>query len=213
MATWSRATPPRSAARAWISSVRSLPNPDFTPEKTVASEAGYRVQPFAPVSVTVTGFYNALDDVLSTDSAAQFVEPAGSPTRLVIPVSFGNTLHGQAKGAEVSADVRATPWWRWTGYYAYVHIDMTRDADSRDVSQVRRTEGLSPRHQVLVQSSIDIARDWMFDASVRHVSDLPAGPIPAYTTGDVRLGWQMTPELELALVGRDRTIALERSSA
>ena len=183
--------------------VRLLPNPDFRPETTIAYEAGYRARPLSSVSVTLSGFYNALDDVLSTDSAAPFVEPPASPSRLVVPVSFRNTLHGNSKGAEVSADVRATDWWRWTGYYAYVKIDMIKDADSRDVSQVRRNEGLSPRHQVFVQSSIDIAPDWTFDASLRHVSALPAGPIAAYTTADVRLAWRVHPTLELAVVGRD----------
>jgi iron complex outermembrane receptor protein len=54
-----------------------------------------------------------------------------------------------------------------------------------------------------MQTSFDLPRRWSVDALLRHVSELPFGPVPAYTTTDVHLAWQMTPRLELALVGQD----------
>jgi iron complex outermembrane receptor protein len=153
--------------------------------------------------VSAAAFFNRLDDVLSTEIFAPTAEPADAPTRLVVPVTFANGLDGESYGAEISADARATPWWRWMANYSYVRIQLSKQPGSLDGSQERRNEGQSPRHQVQIQSSIDLPGSWSFDAFVRHVSELPAAAIDAYTTADVRLGWLLSPDVELAIVGHD----------
>ena len=183
--------------------VRLLPNPEFAPEELVAYEAGYRLRPASSVFVSFSAFYNQLDDVLSTEALPAFQEPAANPARVIVPVTFGNGLHGSSYGTEISTDVRATDWWRWTANYSYVRIQLSRKPGSLDASQERRNEGLSPRHQLQLQSSVDLPGGWSLDALARHVSELPAGPVPAYTTADVRLSWQVTPQLELAVSGQD----------
>jgi hypothetical protein len=60
-------------------------------------------------------------------------------------------------------------------------------AGSADRWQERRNEGLSPRHQVQFQSSIDLLHGVSLDAFARYISELPAGPVPAYATADLRL--------------------------
>jgi iron complex outermembrane receptor protein len=183
--------------------LRLIPNPEFKPESLVAYEAGYRVRPFSPVYLSLSSFYNQLDDVLSTEILTPFAEPASSPVRLIVPVLFGNGLAGSSHGVELSADVRVTPSWRWTAHYSYLRIQLSRQPGSLDGSQERRNEGLSPRHQLHVQSSVELPGEWSIDGRVRHVSALPAGPIPSYTTADVHVARQLTPRLELAIVGQD----------
>jgi iron complex outermembrane receptor protein len=181
--------------------VRLLPNPDFMSEELVAYELGYRVQPLPRLYTTVSGFFNSLDNVLSTELGTAFVEAVPTPPRLILPVIFKNGLHGHSHGAEVAADWRATDWLRTTGSYSYVNIQLTPDPGSTDVSQERRGEGLSPRHQGQIQASFDLPGrtevDWMW----RYVGSLPAGPVPAYATSDLRVGWNVAPGLELSLVG------------
>jgi iron complex outermembrane receptor protein len=185
--------------------VRLLPNSGFKPESLVAYEAGYRIRPISPMYLSVSAFYNRLDDVLSTEIGTPFAEPATNPVRLIVPVTFANGLHGASYGAEVSADVRATAWWRWTAHYALGRIELSRQAGSLDGSQERRNEGLSPRHQLHVQSSIDLQGGWSLDGLARYISALPAGPVPAYATVDVRVARRITPRLELAVVGQNLT--------
>jgi iron complex outermembrane receptor protein len=181
--------------------VRLLPNPDFMSEELVAYELGYRVQPMPRLYTTVSGFFNSLDDVLSTELGTAFVESVPPPPRLILPVMFKNGLHGRSHGVEIAADWRATNWLRATGSYSHLNIQLTRDPGSADVSQERRGEGLSPRHQGQFQASLDLPGrtelDWMW----RYVGSLPAGPVPAYATSDVRLGWNVRPGLELAIMG------------
>jgi iron complex outermembrane receptor protein len=183
--------------------VRLLPNPAFMPEKLTAYEAGYRVRPVDRLYVTVSAFFNHLDDLLSTELQPRFVEADPPPARLILPVEFGNGIHGNSHGAEITADARLAPWWRTTGSYSYVDVEATKDAGSRDASQERRYEKLIPHHQFEAQTSLDVpgglSLDWMF----RRVSKVEEGPIPAYATSDVRLAWEVRRGVEIAVVGRN----------
>jgi iron complex outermembrane receptor protein len=71
------------------------------------------------------------------------------------------------------------------------------------VSQERAGEHSAPRHQLQWHSSVDLPGnvdlDWMF----RFVSELDASEVPSYATSDLRLGWLVTPQLELSLIGKN----------
>ena len=184
--------------------VRLLPNPDFVPERLLAYELGYRTRPWTSVYISASAFVNQLDDTLSTELVSPgFVETSPGSPRVVIPVTFANGVHGNTHGIELTADARPADWWRWTASYSYLRVQMTKDPGSADVSQERRYEGLSPRHQVLIQSSLDLPRALFVDWILRYVSELPAGPVPAYSTSTLRFAWRARPQLEIAVVGRD----------
>lgn len=183
--------------------VRLLPNPDFESEKLTAYELGYRVRPDPSVYVTISGFFNHLDDTLSTELSRAFVETAPPPARLILPVTFRNGLHGNSHGVEVTGDYRPVTWWRSALNYSLLRVQMTPDPGSADVSQERRYEGLAPTHQVQLQSSVDLPRSVSVDWLLRYISELPAGPVPAYATSTVRVAWRPSARLELALIGQD----------
>ncbi len=63
--------------------------------------------------------------------------------------------------------------------------------------------GSSPRHEVTIDSSIDITRKLQLDLIYRYVSVLPAVSAPAYSTGDARFAWRFHPRLEFSVVGRN----------
>jgi iron complex outermembrane receptor protein len=183
--------------------VRLLPNPAFRPEELTAYELIYRTRPIPKAYVTVSSFFNQLEHLLSTELSTAFVESDAQSTRLILPVSFMNGLIGNSQGVEVTGDLRPASWWRTTVHYSYLQIRIGRDPLSRDVSQERRYEGLSPNHQVQIQTGIDVTRAIEVDWTWRRVSALTAGPVPAYSTSNVRLAWQPRPALELAIVGKD----------
>ena len=183
--------------------VRLRPNQEFRSEELVAYEMGYRARPVDRLYVTFSGFHNQLENALSTELLASFVETAPPPPRLILPVTFANGLTGKSYGLEVAGDVRPATWWRWTANYSYLQIEVSRKPGSADVSQERRYEGLAPHHQVQIRSSLDLPRGFEFDWFLRYTSELTAGPVPAYTTSNARLSWQAAPRLEVALVGQD----------
>jgi iron complex outermembrane receptor protein len=182
--------------------VRLLPNPDFQSEKLIAYEGGARIGLGERVYVRVSGFYNRWDDLFSTELLPTIQEPAPpNPPRTVIPVTFGNTLHGNSHGAEVVADVRVLPSWTVEGSYSYLRVRVHRDTGSADITQEGLYEGGSPRHQVRLHNSFDLPRGVSVDWHLRYVGELPNYEIGAYTTSDVRIGWQMNDALQLFVVG------------
>jgi iron complex outermembrane receptor protein len=182
--------------------LRLVPNDEFTSEKLVAYELGYRLRPASSLYVTATAFFHHVTDILSTELGATFLETEPPPARQVTPVIFANGLHGNTRGLEVTADLRPRPWLRWTGSYSLLRIELSRDPDSRDLSQEIRGERLSPRHQVQSHLAADLGRRWEADWLWRHVGELP-GAVPSYAVSDVRLGFRVTPRVDLSLIGRN----------
>ena len=183
--------------------VRLLPNAAFESENLVAYEAGYRKQPARQLSVTVSVFLNHLTDTLSTEILTPFVETTPLPPRIVVPVDFANGLHGTSYGAEATADARMKPWWRLTGNYSYLSVSMTRNPGSRDGSQEAQYEKAIPHHMVQLGSSFDLRAGWSVDWLFRHISQLDAGPVPAYGASTLRVSWLARRGLELAITGQD----------
>ena len=54
-----------------------------------------------------------------------------------------------------------------------------------------------------MQSQFDISKKIQVDLTYRYVGALPAQGVPAYSTGDVRLGWRLSEHLEVSFVGRN----------
>ncbi|HET8535079.1 MAG TPA: TonB-dependent receptor, partial [Sphingomicrobium sp.] len=83
-----------------------LQAPDFTSEKLVAVEAGYRGQPSRSISFSVNGFVNFYDDIRTTEFA----------TDSIPPFQLKNGREGTTYGVEAWATMQVTPIWRlWLG--------------------------------------------------------------------------------------------------
>jgi iron complex outermembrane receptor protein len=93
--------------------------------------------------------------------------------------------------------------WRLRGSYSYLHMNVVRAPRSGDIGTAPGIVGSSPQHEATIQSSFDLTRALQLDLTYRYVSALPGQHVPAYSTGDVRLGWLFTRQFELALVGRN----------
>jgi iron complex outermembrane receptor protein len=112
-------------------------------------------------------------------------------------------LLGTTKGIEIAPEYRPTSFWRLRGSYSYLMMDIRRAPGSTDVGTAPGIEGASPKHQVVVQSSFDISKSLSLDLTYRYVSVLFAQNVPAYSTGDVRLGWRFSRQFEIAFVGQN----------
>lgn len=179
---------------------RILGNTDFKPEKVIAYELGYRVQPTERFFVDLAAFYNHYDDLLSADVGTPFVEPPGL---LIIPFQFNNRFKAAVYGGELSADWRWLDWWRWRFSYSHLHINLTKKRNNTDLATEQTTEGSSPQNQVALTAFIDLPGNFQFDGSFRYVDSLPAQNVGRYFNLDLRLGWHATKNLELSLVGQN----------
>jgi iron complex outermembrane receptor protein len=159
----------------------------FDSEDLLAYELGYRVQPFSRLSLSVAPYYNFYKDLRSIDQT--------SPTDFV----FENHFKGEVWGIELSANYRATDWWRFRGGYNYVHKHLW-PTTTNALATVR--EGNDPQHQFSFQSIMDLPAHFQFDVTGRYVDTLPSPNVPSYFTFDVRVAWQFK-NLELSIVGQN----------
>jgi iron complex outermembrane receptor protein len=121
----------------------------------------------------------------------------------VLPFFLANKLNGESYGVTVATEVFLTEWWRIQANYTFLKIDLRRDAASVDRFSVATAEGSSPHHQALAFSQIDLPRGFELDSIVRYVESLPAQDVRGYVTFDVRVGFHVTPNIELAAVGQN----------
>ena len=164
----------------------------FRSENMLAYELGWRLQPLKNLSISLATFYNEYDDIRS-------VEPGPLPFR--IPVTFGNGVKGKTYGIELSAAHQVTSWWNLRGGYTFLNKELKVKADSKDMNG-GSAESNDPRHQFLIQSSMDLPGHIEFGTVIRYIDKLPKPRVSGYLGMDVRLGWKLNDIVELSLVGQ-----------
>jgi len=105
-------------------------------------------------------------------------------------------------GIEAEAGYQVSGPWRLGAGYTAFKLNVERVAGSLDVTSEGQG-GDSPRQQAFVRSALSLAHGLALDLTTRYVGNLPNQRLPAYATGDARLGWQPTDRIELEVVGRD----------
>ena len=174
-------------------------------EELIAYEFGYRAQITSKVSLDAALFYNTYDKLFTTESGSTYVD--AQTGALTLPVNRANKGRGETYGAEIAVTWKITDWWRLTGSYSYVKMNLHADPSlaASSAASFERIEGQSPQNQVYLRSSFDLPRHVQFDLTGRY-SDALKGftpGIPAYFTMDARLAWKPRPNLEFAIVGQN----------
>ena len=175
----------------------------FSSEHLLGYGAGYRTLIRPTVYLDIAAFYNRYDDLLSIEPGVPFAESTPPPVHLVVPLSFRNGLLGNTAGAEIAPYWSPKEWWRLRGSYSYLLMQLSTKAGSGDTTTVGSTEGSSPDHEVMIQSSLDLPRRLEFDQGFRYVSALRSQFVPAYSTADVRFSWHATRSLDFSIVGQN----------
>jgi iron complex outermembrane receptor protein len=165
--------------------------PDFVSETANVFELGYRAQPTALFSWSVTGFYSQYDRLRTLEPLA-----GGG-------VGFRNFGEGRVRGVEM--------WGRWhPSDSLHLSAGLVRQAirsglsaGSRDSSGATGLSTNDPGRHWLLRASKDISDTSQVDATLRYQGSLPAPAVPAYYEMDVRWMWALLPNTELALIGQN----------
>ena len=165
-------------------------NANFLPEDVIAYEVGYRGQLSSSLSVSVSLFQDVYNNLKSIEFS-----PAGG-----FPLQWGNGISGNVHGLEAWASYQVADWWRLSAGVNWSHEDL------RFVAGASKLLGLSqagddPNHQASLRSSIRLSDDLNFDADLRDVGVLHNPAVPEYVELNSRLGWRVSPTLELSLSG------------
>ena len=177
---------------------RLLGDEGFTSERVWSFEAGYRLQPIDRLSLDLALFSNRHQDLLSLESGPPFVEQG----RQIVPLRIANGGRGRTSGLELGSRLQASSRWWLSGTYAYLDMDLAAEPGSTDTSQAA-TEGASPRHRIRIQSSWSLPGQVDLDLIFRWIDELPAQNVTSFASADARVGWHVSPRLELAVVGQN----------
>ncbi|MGH8291031.1 MAG: TonB-dependent receptor plug domain-containing protein [Steroidobacteraceae bacterium] len=173
-------------------------NPNFVSEKLLAYELGYRGQLGPRFGSSVSTFYNVYHDLRSTSYTPG----------TILPFYFANNLEGDTYGLEFSADYQVTPTCS-----LHLGYDLLKEHLRIAPGQVDINQGLNetadPEHQFFLRSSMDLPRNIQFDTALRWIDTLhnnngpTPGTVPAYFELDSRIGWKVSPQIELSVDGRN----------
>lgn len=179
----------------------------FGSEALWAYEMGWRWNPLRSFSVDVAGYYNDYQNLRTLELTASPVDATGFPVIYAPIVKFGNKLDGQTYGVEVTTSWSPVERWKLIGNYSLFRANMDPDTDSVDPNSAGDVEKGSPTHQASLRSLVDLPYGLELDTGVYWVDNIRSGisrtPISSYWTLNARLGWHVTENLELAVVGQN----------
>jgi iron complex outermembrane receptor protein len=172
------------------------PAPDFQSESLAAFEAGYRGQIGSRLSTSVSAFFN-LYDSLRSDGL----------TNGGLPIILQNGIAGHSFGIEAWGKYKVFDWWKLAVGANWLHRDYHLKPGFVDIS-LFQSIGQDPPWQASLRSEMNVTSVLEFDTRLRAVghvmrlySPVPIELVPGYAEMDARIGWLVTPTLELSLQG------------
>lgn len=162
-------------------------------ETARVAELGWRSQPSPTLSYSATLYYNDFERLRS-------LEPA---TGAALPWTLASLGKGAARGVELWGSWQAARGWRLHAGATWQQVDIGREPASRDVSGLSGLAGNDPRLTWTLRSAHELGARLHADLSLRYVARLPLAAVPSYHELDARLAWQVRPDLELSLQGRN----------
>jgi len=164
-------------------------NTRFLPETLVAYELGYRSRISDAVTLSVSGFVNRYDGLRTVEFG---------PT--VIPLTWGNRLHGTIEGIEAWGTWQPAPWWQLNAGFDYLSEQLKFAPGASQILGVAQA-GDDPRYQAHLRSSLNLGSGVTLDNDLRFIGALPKPHVPSYAEMNARLGWDVGNGLELSVSG------------
>jgi iron complex outermembrane receptor protein len=167
-------------------------NRDLESEGVKALEFGYQGLLTPDVLVDLAVYRNEVEDLVTLEVAETFPSPPAPVPGIPAVYEFQNTGRWRSSGAELSWQVDATPWLRWSGFYAYNWL-----ADRATDAHLER----APRHTASTTARVDVHRAHDLDVVFRYRSATDWGndrtglPFPGGNGADERvmvdLAWRV----------------------
>ncbi|MGH8692302.1 MAG: TonB-dependent receptor plug domain-containing protein, partial [Burkholderiales bacterium] len=163
--------------------------PDFRSEISKVFEFGYRAQPSALASYSLTAFHSIHDHLRS-------VEPIGGGTSVL-----ANKMEGKTTGMEAWGSFQATGTWRLSAGMLLLDQDLRPKEGSADSNVA--AAGNDPNRQFALRSSLDLPGRQELEVMVRHMGRLPRPEVADYTAVDARYAVRLLQDLELSLTAQN----------
>jgi iron complex outermembrane receptor protein len=178
-------------------------NPNFKNERLLAYEVGYRAAVARSFSLDLSAYFNSYDDLRTLENGNLTLITTSTPGYYLLPLSFGNEMHGETHGLEVAWNWKATARWSMKGGYAFEEMHMHLEPNSTDTVLSAVAEGGSPHHSAQLQSHVLMGHGLAWDGSAFFTDRLPALNIPSRTRLNSGLSWRLTENTSLGIFGEN----------
>jgi iron complex outermembrane receptor protein len=175
----------------------SLGNQSLDSEELVAYELGWRYHASERFSFDITGFYNDLDSLVTSE----FLPPFMQGSVLVQPISYDNFGSAEAWGFEVGLDARPFECWRLRA--AYSSYRQINEVDSASNSGFTGQDQFFPHNIANLRSYVDLGGHWELDTGLYYVDEISALATPSYLRADLHVGYNPTPNWRFAIGGQN----------
>ena len=163
---------------------------DFQDERLTAYELGYRSQPSAKSSLSISTFYNVYSDLRSAEYSPG---PA-------LPAMFANGMSGNTYGVEAWGNYQMSEWWRMSAGGNWLHENLHYDPGSSAIGGIALA-GDDPSYQVALRSTMTFVRDVLLYLDLRHIGALPSPASPSYTELNAHVSWTASRAITWSLTG------------
>jgi iron complex outermembrane receptor protein len=166
-------------------------------EKLDAFDIGWRHQFNPTTSLDLAAFHYKYKELRGSALTTPSFMPPGY---LLIVAPVNNAQSATTNGIEATLDWRPRSDWRLQASLSRLNVSVPNLPLPELASDVDK---VSPTNQIGLRSSLDLSSTLKWDAWLRHVGRIEYYGVPAFTTLDMRLAWQATKNLEVALVGQN----------
>jgi iron complex outermembrane receptor protein len=205
------ATLPASPASSFLPLMLQIaPNPEFRSASVLAIEGGYRGRLATNASVDIAVFRNRYRNLRSQEATAPFF--AGNPVpHLVAPLLTVNRGRGETAGVEIVTRWEPRPYWKLAGTYSRFWSDLRLDSGANPATTILAETSQAPAHQASLRSNLDFPGKVRLDTALYLTDRLPQvggsrfsfPEVPSRLRADIRLSWEVKPELELSVSGQN----------
>lgn len=178
-------------------------NPEYESEKLHVYEAGWRLKIQDRGMLDISLFYNQYEDLPEFRFLESELIEAPQLSYRRAPFTFVNGQETESYGMEVSLQWYPSDTWRLTANYSYLRMES--EFTNLGFKFVRED---APRHQAKLLSSLKIHDDWKLDTGLRYVDSVTyqgyiQEKISSYMQLDLQLSWEVNPDWEIKLRGKD----------
>lgn len=171
----------------------------------LAYELGHRIILGSKLSIDTAVHYDIIFDTpsLERNTPYPFPEISPAPAHYVYQYNADHKLMIKAYGGEISVDYKPFRWWRLSASESIFRMEVFKDDSSTDPRSMYDLARIPPRCQTSIQSYLNLPGNVTLDLLFRYVDEIPTYNIPSYYGLDARLGWKVTPNIELSVVGQN----------
>lgn len=178
-------------------------NSNLQSEKLLAYEIGWRGQFSASLSADVSLYYYDYHHI-TTVSPITSDRSHINDGYLLQTLSYTNQSLVDIYGGELSINWQASDDWKLRASYAHTE-ELSSLYKNATANTIIPHSGSFPTHQAMLWSMYQITPDIALNLNWRYVGGLKVNTqtVPFYHELDAHLAWQLTPGIELSLVGRN----------